>query len=332
MDLGWARRPRRALGESLGRAGYKAEPEDFQVTENLGFEPDGRGEHLAFYIEKRGMNSHDVAVALAEACHVNRKRVGFAGRKDKFAVTRQWFSVHRPGIDRPRLPDQAHWRVLAVTRHGKQLRRGVLKSNHFDVWLRGVDAPADAIQQRFGFVLSQGVPNYFGPQRFGAHNLERAQAGIDDEMAVSAARAAVFNRMLSARVARGDWLAPVAGEPCLRPDSNGWLMDADASAIESGAADPCLPMVGPTPGVSAERAAAWQSEFAEAGADVWPLLQRTSFAPLRRRSRLRPQGASLEIHPEGIRIQATLPAGSFMTALLDAFFDCEDRHATHPDQ
>ncbi|WP_420550705.1 tRNA pseudouridine(13) synthase TruD [Litorivicinus lipolyticus] len=332
IDLSWARRPLRALGDALGSAGYKSCADDFEVTESLGFEPSGRGEHLYFFVEKRDANSHEVAVELAEACHVNRRSVGYAGRKDKFALTRQWFSVHRPGIDRPRLVERHHWRVLQVTRHAKQLRRGVLAGNHFNVLLRDVVADPAAIRARYDQIVTHGVPNYFGSQRFGANNLERAQAGIDDEMALSAARAALFNRMLSQRVGAGTWLQPVVGEPCLRPRSNGWLMDADRDHIEAGLADPCLPLFGPTPGLEADRQAAWIAEFSRAGSDVIRLLQAHSWTPFRRRSRLRPLDPSLEITPEGIRIRATLGPGAFMTALLDALFDLEDRHATHFDQ
>ena len=315
----------------LGTATLKATPDDFRVCERLGFEPSGRGEHLFFFIEKREMNSHDVAVELAELCHVPRKAVSFAGRKDKRAVTRQWFSVHRIGMDRPRLADQSNWRVLEVTRHSKHLPKGALAANRFDVLLRDVSVDPDALQRQWSTVC-HGVPNYFGPQRFGLRNLERAQQGQTEEMVVSAARAAVFNRMLDARVKNGSWLLPEPGEPCLRRDSNGWVNQFTAGEIETGTVDPCLPLFGPVPGVSDALQQMWKRQFEIYAQDLLACLNAQSFRPLRRRVRLIPDRPSLEIHDEGIRMSATLGPGSFMTSLLGAMFELKEPHVANFDQ
>lgn len=300
------------------RATLKAHPEDFVVTETLGFEPSGRGEHLFFWIEKRQISTHEVAVELAEHLNLPRRAISYSGRKDKQAVCRQWFSAHRPGIDRPRIPDHEHWQVLQATRNQRHLRVGTHKANGFDVLLRDPIGELADLPERFARLQKQGTPNYFGPQRFGHNNLERALAGYDDEMALAAARAAMFNRMLSARVERGDWLTPADGEPWLRIDGNGWVREN----IDPARCDPCLPLYGPTPGIPDANQAAWRDEFAS-HSDLDAVLSSHRWQPHRRRTRLRPSDAQLAIEPDGIRIQATLPTGAFMTSVISALIETD---------
>lgn len=131
----------------------------------------GRGEHLYVQIEKEGLTSDQVAEALARCCGVAPRAVGCAGRKDRHAITRQWFSVlggreeALTGLAQ-RLP---HGRiaVLAVTRHGNKLRIGHLAGNRFRLGLGGVDDLAD-LQAALDRLVREGISNRFGPQRFGA--------------------------------------------------------------------------------------------------------------------------------------------------------------------
>lgn len=315
--------PRRPYfpGPSLGHGLIKQQPEDFVVTEQLGFEPSGRGEHLFFWIEKRGISTHDVAAELAELLNLPRRAIGYSGRKDKHALCYQWFSAHRPGIDRPRLLPQSHWQVLQVTRNARHLKVGTHQANDFDLWIREAEVDPDALHTRFEQLERDGVPNYFGRQRFGLDNLERALRGGQDEMALAAARSALFNRMLEQRVRSGEWLSMPAGEPWLRRTGNGWVMQPTPDQL----VDPCLPLFGPTPGVDPQRQQAWQDEFKQ-HADLVAVLAQHSWQPHRRRSRLLPSHTQLEIHPQGIRIRARLPAGAFMTTVLDALLETHDAH------
>ena len=306
----------------LGTGSIKTYPSDFVVTEQLGFEPSGQGEHLFFWIEKTGISTHEVACELAELLHLPRRAIGYSGRKDKYAVCHQWFSAHRPGIDRPRLVPQTHWQVLQVTRNQRHLKVGTHQSNHFDLLIRNAQVDPKALRAGFESVTRQGVPNYFGAQRFGFDNLERALRGGQDEMALAAARSAMFNRMLSDRVESGTWLDMPTGEPWLRRTGNGWVMQPQGDQP----VDPCLPLFGPTPGVAESRQQAWQQEFAH-HADLYSVLASHKWQPHRRRSRLIPLQPSLEIQPEGIRIRAALPVGAFMTTLLDALIETHDAHS-----
>lgn len=201
-------------------------PEDFQVEEDLGFEPTGAGEHVFLRIRKRGENTDWVARQLARLAGVKPVDVGYAGLKDRQAVTAQWFSVSLPGGAEPdwtRLADES-LQVLAVKRHNRKLRKGALKGNWFRLVVRDVQGDRTALEARLRRVAAEGVPNYFGEQRFGNHggNLERARDLFTGKLRersphkrglyLSAARALLFNEVLARRVREGTWNHSLAGD------------------------------------------------------------------------------------------------------------------------
>ncbi|WP_461482193.1 tRNA pseudouridine(13) synthase TruD [Porticoccus sp.] len=226
----------RALGAVPGRALFRQTPEDFQVTERLGFELAGEGEHLCLYLEKRGQNTRWVAGMLAEHFAVDDVAVGYCGMKDRHALTRQWFSVYLPGSQEApasTAPVIAGCSVLETVRHNKKLRRGVHADNHFVIRLRQLEGDRSAVERRLGVIASQGVPNYFGEQRFGreAGNLLEADRLLKSKAAehqqrrrksrqpasrgglyLSAARAYLFNLVLAERVRQQNWNRPLEGE------------------------------------------------------------------------------------------------------------------------
>lgn len=153
----------------------------FFVTEEPAYTPSGSGEHLYVEIEKEGLTTDEVAVALARACDVKAMAVGFAGRKDRHAITRQWFSVHA-GRDE-QLANLAtafakgRLAVRQVSRHLNKIRVGHLRGNRFRLGLGEVGEPV-ALQSALNRLANEGVANRFGPQRFGVGgvNLRIAQA------------------------------------------------------------------------------------------------------------------------------------------------------------
>lgn len=199
-------------------------PEDFAVDEILGFAASGDGEHDLLRIEKRGLNTEQVAQALARYAGMKRRDVSYSGQKDRHAVTRQWFSVRRPprrqldwsGLSVPGL------RVLESAAHQRKLRIGTHRENRFRLVLRALDDADGTLPARFERVATGGVPNYFGEQRFGrgGDNLNLAEALFGGakmsrhrrSMAISAARSVIFNDVLSARIAAGSWASIQDGE------------------------------------------------------------------------------------------------------------------------
>ncbi|AMN47324.1 tRNA pseudouridine13 synthase [Steroidobacter denitrificans] len=213
----------RAHGGPAGRARLRTVPEDFVVREWLGFEADGEGDHLLLKLRKRGANTLWVAKQLARIAKIHVRDVGFAGLKDRDAVAEQSFTVPaRSAIGRD---DIQEWlavsgegfEVIAVARQRRKLRRGALRGNEFEILVRDFAGDAALLEARLRTIALEGIPNYFGPQRFGhaGQNLKLAQAWFAGEavprdrtqrgFALSAARAAIFNAVLAQRVAEGSW-------------------------------------------------------------------------------------------------------------------------------
>jgi tRNA pseudouridine13 synthase len=144
-------------------------PEDFQVTEIPLLQPDGEGEHVWLWIRKRSENTQHVAELLSTHAGVHPRQVSYAGMKDRRAVTEQWFSVQLPGREEPdwQAINSETVTVLRHERHSRKLRRGTLKGNSFRITLREIGGDKQSLEQRLVKVRDQGVPNYFGEQRFG---------------------------------------------------------------------------------------------------------------------------------------------------------------------
>lgn len=227
-----------AYGQPEVIADFRSEPEDFQVYEHLGFAPCGEGEHVYLHISKRGENTAWVAEKIAELAEVAVMDIGYCGRKDRHAVTTQWFSVYLPKLDRTpdwSLLNSESIRVLSVARHSSKLRRGDHESNHFVIRLRNLtNIDKSVFAQKVERIFVQGVPNYFGEQRFGrnANNLPEAHAVLVEGrrmrdkqkrgLYLSAARSYLFNQVLAARVLAGNWQTLLEGEPEQFPSAPLW--------------------------------------------------------------------------------------------------------------
>lgn len=232
--------------------------EDFIVTELPLQLPSGEGEHLWLDIEKNGANTAFIALQLADATGVAERDVGYAGLKDRYAITRQWFSIYLPKGETPDLTGLQHpeFKVLTQTRHVKKLRPGDLQGNRFRIVLRDVTGDREAIEANLKAVASQGVPNYFGAQRFGhdGGNVEQGRAMLAREIRVrnpkkkgiylSAVRSFVFNEVLALRIQQGLWGQTLPGDvmdEAGRPTGPLWgrgrvSTTEDAQALENGVA------------------------------------------------------------------------------------------------
>lgn len=216
-----------AHGRPPATGTIRREPEDFVVAEMLGFEPDGAGSHGLLVVEKRDANTGWVAAQLARHAGVAVRDVGFSGHKDRHALTTQAYSLPLPALfDVSRcLEWQGEgYAVRAAGRHGRKLRPGSHRANRFELRIRDLRGDRDAIESCLAAIRAHGVPNYFGPQRFGREgsNLRRAIAWAGGDasprdraqrsFALSAARSYLFNAVLASRVTRGDWNQLLPGE------------------------------------------------------------------------------------------------------------------------
>lgn len=308
----------RAWGKPVGRGRIRCENADFEVAESLGWEPTGEGEHLLLYLEKDGDNTDYVARVIAELAGCRSHDVGYCGRKDRQAITRQWFSVPCPvGLEQAVVGGIAsRWRLLEQHRHERKLRRGQHGYNHFRIRVRALDADQERLAQRWNHLIAQGCPNYFGPQRFGrgGSNLEEACSLDPDSlrnprkrarsgMLLSAARSWLFNEWLEQRLQAGDWLEVVEGEP--EPGPSGPLFGDDAS----GAGEPL---------------AGRELSFAGAYPHFMALLRATRMQPARRALAVKPLNCALDHDGGSVLLAFTLPSGAFATAILNELLIIDD--------
>jgi tRNA pseudouridine13 synthase len=325
-----------AHGEPPVTGRIRVEPEDFRVEEDLGFEPDGAGSHVLLTVEKRGANTGWVASQLARAAGVSVRDVGFSGHKDRQAVTVQAFSVPSPPGE-PLEPILAHsgegYRVVAVARHGRKLRPGSHRANRFELRVRELRGDRGALEACLQRIVALGVPNYFGPQRFGREgsNLRRArewsmggEAPRDRSQrafALSAARSHLFNEVLAARVRRGDWNELLPGEAVILDGKRSFF---PASGVEPDLVERAAVMdvhpSGPLPGRGA--AASTAEAFSVEGraligeSALIDLLVAQGLEHERRSLRLPVRDCRWSVDGEDLSLAFTLPRGTFATAVL----------------
>lgn len=216
----------RAYSTSNATALLKQNNADFSVTELPASSPTGEGEHIWLYVKKNGANTGYVAQCIAEFAKVKEMGVGYAGLKDRHAVTEQWFSVYFPKGETPDFLSLKHeeFSVLKQTRHVKKLRRGDLLGNQFEIVLREVQGDKTAIEENLALIQAHGAPNYFGAQRFGhdGGNVEQGRMMLAREIRVrnnkkkaiylSAVRSFIFNEILADRVKQGLWGKTLEGD------------------------------------------------------------------------------------------------------------------------
>lgn len=326
----------RAFGPSLLQARIRTSAEDFVVEELPAFEPHGEGEHLLLSVRKRGLNSAEVARRLARWAGIGEVGIGYAGLKDRHAVTTQRFSVHLPKRVAPDLAglQDDTLQVLESTWHNRKLPRGALAGNRFVLTLREVRGDAGAIEARLQQLAARGLPNWFGEQRFGhgGGNVAQALAMFGGRrvkreqrsLLLSAARSELFNRVLAARVEQGSWDTGLDGEVWMLAGSRSvfgpepW---SDALAERLAAFD--IHPSGPLWGAGELRSIGPCSELerqALDGTDAQALrsgLEQAGLKQERRGLRLRAEGLHWEWLEEGVlRLGFALPPGSYATSLL----------------
>ncbi len=326
----------------------RQQAEDFQVDEQLGFELSGEGEHAYVLLRKRGQNTQWLVRHIAQYCSVPIKQVAYAGLKDRHAVTSQWFSVHLPGKETPAWStlENDHVQLLAAQRHHKKLRRGALQANMFNIRLRDVKVDAqEVLLARLQAIKENGVPNYFGEQRFGRHgeNVDKAQAMFarrfrpkrdEKSLLLSAVRAFLFNRVLSARVAQGNWADVLAGDVLMLAGSNSVFASTDEDAIElsqrlqSLALHTTGPLYGDGSGMVSAAAAELETSILSQYPELLAGLEQHKLEFARRALRLVPMDFAWQFAGRDLLLTFALRPGSYATAVLREILDY---HVAQPD-
>ncbi|WP_060480136.1 MULTISPECIES: tRNA pseudouridine(13) synthase TruD [Pseudomonas] len=330
----------RATGQSLGSAVLKAVAEDFQVDEVLDIPLSGQGEHLWLWVEKRDLNTEEAARRLARAAGVPVRSISYAGLKDRQALTRQWFSLHLPGKADPDLAraQDDTLRILKQVRHQRKLQRGAHSANGFTLRLTALAADRQALDARLEQLKQQGVPNYFGTQRFGhgggnVHDAQgwAARRALPEQRNVrsrllSAARSYLFNQLLAARVADGSWQRAQVGDLLAFTDSRSFFQAGEQECCDPRLSildlHPTGPLWGQGPSPAADATCALETAIGERHAALCQWLADAGMDHERRILRL-PIGGLTWHYPEPdiLQLEFVLPAGCFATVVVRELVD-----------
>lgn len=335
-------------------AKMKSQADDFIVEENIDIEFSGEGEHCWLYIKKRECNTDWVAQQLAKYCNVKKLAVAYAGLKDRHAVTSQWFSVQLPGKPTPDWAgfessfstdgSEENVQVLQCFRHNRKLQRGALKSNTFKLILRELsdtgDKAFELLTQRCDEIAENGVPNYFGAQRFGRNfnNLDQAVklfskprykiAKHKRGLYLSAARSWLFNCILSERIKQGVWNKRLPGDvfmldgksACFKDELGDDAGNALNQRLELNEIHPTAILWGEGDAMVTSQAAELETQII----DQFPVYRDGLIAARlqsqRRACRVIPAQVECSRLADDFEVSFTLPSGSYATMLLAEIF------------
>lgn len=314
----------------------RTQPSDFQVDEKFAFEATGEGEHALLHIKKEDTNTDWLSRQIAQLAGVRKVDVSYAGLKDRNAVTTQWFSVWLPGKPDPdwSLLNSENVQILKTIRHNRKLRRGSLRGNQFTLIVRDVEGDVSDLEQRINTIKQDGVPNYFGDQRFGieGRNLEKAKIMFGGKrekdrfkrsIYLSAARSAMFNDLLSQRVAMNKWANALPGDVMLLDNSHSYFLaeDIDEKIIQRLKEHDIHPS-GPLWGRGELLSKGEVTKIEKKLADKFPIfdvgLKNARLDQERRSLRLSVSNLKCDYSPDNKNLQLSffLPAGGYATAVL----------------
>lgn len=333
----WAR----AHGPVTIAARIRSVPEDFRVDEVLGFVADGEGPHVLLTVEKRGANTRWVADELARFAGVPSREVGYAGMKDRHAVTLQHFTLP---LDRRPEPDwsavaNGSFRVLKAERHRRKLKTGTLEGNRFRLVLRDISGAVSELTPKLESIRSQGVPNYFGEQRFGrgAANIARAEAALSGKLRVhdrrlfslllSTARSLIFNDLLSQRVKAGTWNKLLNGEVLMLDGSHSVFLAVEGDAelpsrLANGDVHPTGPLWGRGEPMTTGGVRNLEADVAARHPALTQGLAKVGVDMSRRALRLPVRDLAWCEEEGNLVLEFFLPAGAYATVVLRELVDC----------
>ncbi|MDO6461437.1 tRNA pseudouridine(13) synthase TruD [Granulosicoccaceae sp. 1_MG-2023] len=330
----------RAIGGPLpGQARYRAAAADFFVSEQLGFEPAGEGEHQLLHVRKTGLNTQEVVDWLAAEAGIPARDVGLCGLKDKHAVTEQWFSLYLPGREDVVLPAREDVQILSVLRHNRKLRRGAHKGNRFRLVLRDCSGAREDWEARLQAIAREGFANYFGVQRFGTafNNLHRAAAMFEGRLRrvkrnqkshyLSASRSWLFNQIVAARINQAVYDRPLPGDRLMLAGSRSFFIsdnpDEEVQRLADGDIHIAAPLWGRAGRDDAGEARDREAQWCEADAVLRDGLEAAGTDTDRRAIRAMAQELYWQWLDETcLQLEFTLENGVFATALLHELAAC----------
>ncbi|MGB4498248.1 MAG: tRNA pseudouridine(13) synthase TruD [Methylococcaceae bacterium] len=322
-----------AYGSPTGKGEIRTFPDDFIVEETLSFEPSGSGEHIFLQIQKTGENTEYVARQLARFANVRQRDIGFAGMKDRHAITTQWFSVWLPKGDEPLWEnfETDGFKILSVTRHARKLKRGALSNNRFELTIREWQGDKIKTIEQLTAIKNHGVPNYYGSQRFGngGQNIVKALAMFEGakvgreqrSLYLSATRSFLFNHILSARIENESWATGLDGDVFMIDGSHSCfaceMIDDDIRArLVQNNLHPTGSLFGKGESRLTGEALVLEQNVFEKYTELTKGLIAFGLENDRRALRVNLSNLSWEFDDDILKLKFNLPAGSYATAVL----------------
>lgn len=313
---------------------FRTHNSDFKVDEQMDIPLSGQGEHLWLHVRKTGANTEWVAGQLARCAGIKEVDIGYAGLKDRHAVTTQWFSLQlagKPDPDFSTLPSEIE--ILQSTRHDKKLRTGALTANHFQLILRNVEGDLAQAKAIIELIKRRGVPNYFGEQRFGIGrtNLNKALDWFNGEfrpkqrhqmgLYLSAARSWIFNHILQERVKQGNWYTRLEGDAFVLDNSHAWFTDDNSEnlmqRLDQGDIHPSGAMWGEGELPTLSTMQQLEVQQAEQFPEFCKGLIKNRLKQERRALRINVKNLEyLVLDDSTLQLNFTLPAGAYATTVL----------------
>jgi tRNA pseudouridine13 synthase len=314
----------------------KVECEDFEVEEIPSYEPSGDGEHLFLWIQKEGVGPEHFTKTIAQRLGIAVGAVGTAGLKDRYSVSRQWVSVPKECEKQLSKVDGEGYKILKATRHNNKLRPGHLRGNTFRILIRDANRNHAAhVETILQIIREHGLPNYYGPQRFGRGG-ETADLGFRCltgqqknrlrpflfKFAISAAQSVLFNRYLALRQRDGLLRTVMAGDVMMKWPFGGLFVAEDISTEQArfDARETVTggPMFGSRTFAAKEIAAERESKILqESGLSTQTFDRFSKLATgTRRHNLVYIEDLKAEWENMGLRLNFSLPSGSYATVLL----------------
>ncbi len=326
-------------------ADLKTDNEDFIVDEIMPVIMSGEGEHSWLHITKKNTNTDAIATLLAKHAGVKPVAVSYAGLKDRHAVTTQWFSVHLPGMPDPAWEEleSDEFNINQVIRHNRKLKRGALSGNRFEIRLRQIKGDQSDWEQRLKEIAENGVPNYFGQQRFGhqMNNLSRALDLLEKNklrrmkphkrgIYLSAMRSWIFNEIVSQRISDKTFAQAQSGDVMMLADSHACFAEEITAEIESRLHNKELHITAALWGKGASMATdsieIMEQQIADQYAQFAEGLEKAGMKQERRAMRLLPAKMQWQFEDDkSLVINFELVKGSYATALLRELADIHDK-------
>ncbi len=322
------------LGEPQAEGAIRSYPRDFVVEEISRVQPEGKGSHLWVWVEKHSANTDWVAKELARVTDSVPRDVGYAGLKDRHAIARQWFSIPFSSTTRENLENAEieGVKILESHQHTRKLKRGTLDGNRFLLRIRQFTGDKAQTISRLEQIRATGVPNYFGPQRFG-HRGQNVEQGFKllskrarlprnkKSIYLSAIRSYLFNQVLAERVRRGDWNKIIDGDLAMLDGTQSiFACEKSDSDIEDRVTRLDIHPTGPMPGENGTQTTGLAADVEQAVLNNWPqltgLLTAQRVQASRRSLRLYPSGLEWDFNDGELELVFTLPPGTYATTIL----------------